>query len=139
LRYAGYVKNWVATGALAIVAVALFFSGPIIGSVTRIGEGAMNKIRKYKEARHELAEPKPPAADELVRSDDSVATELEGVEAERRKAYEKELVNVGYWQPRDNGERKTVERDTSDGPSRRSAMQARREDANKSGRGRSSR
>ncbi len=134
------MKNWVATGALVIVAVALFFSGPIIGSVTRIGEGAMNKIRKYKEARRELAEPKPPTTDELVRGDESAAGELEGVEAERRKAYEKELVNVGYWQARENVEPRTVSRDAAaDGPSRRSAMQARREEANKSGRGRSSR
>ena len=107
--------------------------------MTRIGEGAMNKIRKYKEARYELAEPKPPATDELVRSDESAATELEGVEAERRKAYEKELVNVGYWQPRENVEPRTVSRDANDGPSRRSAMQARREEANKAGRSRSSR
>ena len=88
-------------GALAVIALAVMFGGPMARWAGRLGESpAEAKARKYKEARHELADPVT-----AMREQSSVEAEL--------RAHEKDLLEAGYWRPAERGEMpaKAAERD----------------------------
>jgi hypothetical protein len=80
------VSERVIVGALAVVALAVIFGGPTARWVGRLGESpAEAKVRKYKEARHELADPA------------TARREQSSVEAELT-AHERDLLEAGYWE-----------------------------------------
>jgi len=122
-------------GALAVVAVVVMFGRPTVRWVGRLGESpAEAKVRQYKEARHELADPKT-----ATREQSSVEAEL--------TAHEKDLLEAGYWEPADSREAsaKVIRRDTrrepgqedfgernSDGSNQRMTIRERRQQLRRS-------
>lgn len=81
MRYNHNVKDWVIVGSLGVIAISVMFGGTIATSIGHLGEsGAEREMREYNEARREM---------KAVNGRRSVDGEL--------AAYEKDLLESGYW------------------------------------------